>query len=298
MSEPMGLIIGVILLGFLGVVLISFQVRFSSLRSSLASPSPEPSSVAKKRAKQIKDVPVPQSGETRQNIDPEFVHRYTFDLASGQFLGAAVEQEGVDVTVTLSGPGRTLHPIDSRSEDRGPEDIRLFAWAPCQASKWWLSSSSAKQARTSGWAAPRDFRPTRRVFQRLDAVEHEESSFFPDQPGEPGAAVVQRAGSGVRVTEEAEGIVDERLGGGDSVRCALAVERPAQHPRGPTPAVGGHAVNPVTAATSLAVPQGPPSVALDFSPGRRCRRDLTPTPLLKERGFEFVELSCWSLPLL
>src|SRR5215210_897035 len=62
--------------------------------------------------------------------------------------------------------------------------------------------------------------------------------------GEAGAAVVEGADLGVGIAEEAEGVVDERLGGGDAVLHSLAVERPVEHPGGPAPVVGGHAVQP------------------------------------------------------
>ena len=39
-------------------------------------------------------------------------------------------------------------------------------------------------------------------------------------------------------------MVDERLGGGVLVLAPLAVERPVEHPRGPAPVVGRHAVQP------------------------------------------------------
>ena len=52
--------------------------------------------------------------------------------------------------------------------------------------------------------APRDLRPPRRVLQRLNAVEHEEGPFLPDQPGETGSAVIQRAGFGVRDRQRSE----------------------------------------------------------------------------------------------
>ena len=91
---------------------------------------------------------------------------------------------------------------------------------------------------------PLDLRPARRVLQRLDAVEDEQGALLPHQIGEARAAVVERAGLGVGIAEEAEGVVDERLGGGDLVLAPLAVERPVEHPRGPAPAVGRHAVQP------------------------------------------------------
>jgi hypothetical protein len=87
-------------------------------------------------------------------------------------------------------------------------------------------------------------RPARRVLQGLDAVEDEKGALLPDQTSETGAAVVQRAGLGIGVAEEAEGVVDERLGGGVLVFASLAVERPVEHPRSSAPAVGRHAVQP------------------------------------------------------
>src|SRR6185369_1445417 len=62
--------------------------------------------------------------------------------------------------------------------------------------------------------------------------------------GETRAAVVGRAGLRIGIAEEAEGVVDERLGGGGLVLRSLAVEGPVEHVRGAAPAAGGHAVEP------------------------------------------------------
>src|SRR4051812_5536343 len=62
--------------------------------------------------------------------------------------------------------------------------------------------------------------------------------------GQAGAAVVEGAGLGGGIAEEAEGMVEERLGGGDPVFHALAVERPVENAGGAAPVVGGPAVQP------------------------------------------------------
>ncbi|HKI06066.1 MAG TPA: CHAT domain-containing protein [Thermoanaerobaculia bacterium] len=122
------LIISLIFLGgCLGLSLLILQGWTRPLRLRPTRPVPASSSAITKSEKPIRDVPVPPSREIRQRIDRESVHRYTLVLAKGQFLDAVVEQEGVDLTVTISGPGRKLHTIDSRWDDRGPEEIRLFA---------------------------------------------------------------------------------------------------------------------------------------------------------------------------
>ncbi len=122
------LIISLIFLGgCLGLGLFLLQ---SGSRSKASPPSPISSSTIKEREKPIKDISA-RLTRNRQRIDPEFVHRYTFDLTAGQFLEAEVAQEGVDVVVTISEPGgRKLPPIDGRSGDRGPEAIRLLARVP------------------------------------------------------------------------------------------------------------------------------------------------------------------------
>jgi hypothetical protein len=89
-----------------------------------------------------------------------------------------------------------------------------------------------------------DLRPARRVLQGLDAVEDEQRALLPDERGETGAAVVEGAGLGVGIAEEAEGVVEERLGGGDPLLHPLAVERPVEDAGGAAPVVGGHAVQP------------------------------------------------------
>ena|GEM_PF-5392918 len=90
-----------------------------------------------------------------------------------------------------------------------------------------------------------DLRPARRILQRLDAVKDQEGALTPDEGGEAGATVVDGASVGVGISEKAEGVIDERLGGGNAVFQALAVEGPVEHARDAAPVVGGHAVEPV-----------------------------------------------------
>ncbi|HEX3529077.1 MAG TPA: hypothetical protein VH988_18625 [Thermoanaerobaculia bacterium] len=80
--------------------------------------------------------------------------------------------------------------------------------------------------------------------QRLDAVEDQEGPLLPYEKGEARAAVVGGAGLWIGVAEDAEGVMDEGLGGGGLVFRPLAVERPAEHARGAAPVVGSHAVEP------------------------------------------------------
>lgn len=121
----------IVCLGFLGgcfgISLLMLHGWSPPPQAGSNSP-PHSSGAPPKQEKRVTDVPFNPSKKTRQQIDRETVHRYSFVLASGQFLDAAVEQEGVDVTVLISEPsGRKLPPIDSRLEDRGAEEIHLFA---------------------------------------------------------------------------------------------------------------------------------------------------------------------------
>lgn len=52
------------------------------------------------------------------------VQTYTVDLTSGQFLHVTVEQQGIDVAITLSGPGReAIAKVDSPNGQYGPEPV-------------------------------------------------------------------------------------------------------------------------------------------------------------------------------
>lgn len=100
-----------------------------SLPPQAESNFPSPSSgTPLKQEKKVTYMAINTAKETRRRIDGDTLHRYRLVLAAGQFLDAVVEQEGIDVTVLISEPdGRKLPRIDSRSGDRGGEDIHLFA---------------------------------------------------------------------------------------------------------------------------------------------------------------------------
>jgi len=64
----------------------------------------------------------------RRQLDGKVVHRYAFDLRSGQVLDAVVNQEGADVVIRLFAPnGRELFLVDSLNGAHGPEEIFLLA---------------------------------------------------------------------------------------------------------------------------------------------------------------------------
>ncbi|HLJ25850.1 MAG TPA: CHAT domain-containing protein [Candidatus Angelobacter sp.] len=55
-------------------------------------------------------------------------HEYQVSLLAGQFLYLAVDQEGIDVAVTLSTPdGQKITTVDSMNEDYGPEPVVAIA---------------------------------------------------------------------------------------------------------------------------------------------------------------------------
>jgi tetratricopeptide (TPR) repeat protein/CHAT domain-containing protein len=56
------------------------------------------------------------------------VHRYGFPMSAGQFLRAVVDQQGIDVVVTLIGPdGKKIVESDSPNGSQGPENIAIIA---------------------------------------------------------------------------------------------------------------------------------------------------------------------------
>src|SRR5205085_1849043 len=55
---------------------------------------------------------------------------YQIQLAAGQYLGAVVEQRGIDVAVTVIAPdGKPLMEVDSPNGSLGPESIGVVAEA-------------------------------------------------------------------------------------------------------------------------------------------------------------------------
>lgn len=58
-------------------------------------------------------------------------HTYTVKLSSGQYLGAVVDQLGIDVVVTAFGPdGKRIVEVDSPNGNEGPEPVNLVAETP------------------------------------------------------------------------------------------------------------------------------------------------------------------------
>ena len=59
------------------------------------------------------------------------VHRYSVELASGQYVRVIAEQRGVDVVVTVLGPdGKKLAELDTANGARGPERVSLVTASP------------------------------------------------------------------------------------------------------------------------------------------------------------------------
>jgi CHAT domain-containing protein len=57
-------------------------------------------------------------------------HAYTFSLTAGRFADLVVDQRGIDVVVSLYGPGRhLLTTVDSPNEGQGPEPVPVVAEA-------------------------------------------------------------------------------------------------------------------------------------------------------------------------
>lgn len=64
----------------------------------------------------------------RRRLDGDTLHRYSFDLRTGQVLDARVDQEGTDVVVRLIAPdGHELFLADSLNGAHEPEEIFLLA---------------------------------------------------------------------------------------------------------------------------------------------------------------------------
>lgn len=93
------------------------------------------------------------------------IQSYTLLLAVGEFLSVDVEQEGVDVSLTLSSPrGELLLVIDSPNGERGTERLRIVA---AQSGHYLLGVAVSSASRSGGYtlrvndlqpATPRDRR--------------------------------------------------------------------------------------------------------------------------------------------
>ncbi|MFL6263009.1 MAG: CHAT domain-containing protein [Thermoanaerobaculia bacterium] len=69
-------------------------------------------------------------GETSHEIAGGQTHAYTFSLAKDRFADLVVDQRGIDVVVSLYGPGRRLlTTVDSPNEGQGPEPVPVVAEA-------------------------------------------------------------------------------------------------------------------------------------------------------------------------
>ena len=69
-----------------------------------------------------------QGAELERSLSGGAAHEYQISLLAGQFLYAVVDQEGVDVAVTLFAPnGQRLAIVDSMNEEYGPEPLVAIA---------------------------------------------------------------------------------------------------------------------------------------------------------------------------
>ena len=96
------------------------------------TPSPTPSTPALKEMGRV------SPGETRrQSLDGGEAHAYRVTLASGQYLRAEVEQDGIDLTVSFFEPGtdpsasgaKPTAYMDTINGSHGPESVSLVAAA-------------------------------------------------------------------------------------------------------------------------------------------------------------------------
>jgi hypothetical protein len=77
-----------------------------------------------------------------------------------------------------------------------------------------------------------------RILQRLQPVQYQESALAPDITSQPFALVPGRARGWVRVSEPAQRLIDEQIGGSGAVAGPLTVERPRVDPLGSPIVVG------------------------------------------------------------
>jgi len=80
-------------------------------------------------AQTITDASLPGPGKPiERELRGGEAHSYAVHLNAGQFLEVVVDQRGIDVVVTLSGPdGKTLIEVDSPNGIRGPEPVASIA---------------------------------------------------------------------------------------------------------------------------------------------------------------------------
>lgn len=107
-------------LGLLGSEQLSWRSPSPPAPEHLAAPKPtdaEPSRIPQN----------PRDGSSR-HIKPGVIHVYEFELRQGEYVHFVVDQEGVDVVVTiLDEKGRFLFDVDGLNGRRGTEDVPLLA---------------------------------------------------------------------------------------------------------------------------------------------------------------------------
>src|SRR5262249_39062378 len=76
-----------------------------------------------------KDVrPLEEGKPIERELSGGQVHYYKIALEAGQYLSLVVDQKGIDVIVTLSGPtGKKMIEVDSLNGWYGPESVSMIA---------------------------------------------------------------------------------------------------------------------------------------------------------------------------
>lgn len=108
----------------LGLILVS------NVGSALAAANATVrSEVRVRRLIKVQDARPISVGETlRRELKGGHSHSYVIKLSDGDYLGAVVEQDGIDVIVSVTGPdGTKLVEVDSPYGSRGPEHLRVIA---------------------------------------------------------------------------------------------------------------------------------------------------------------------------
>ncbi|MBD2752338.1 erythromycin esterase family protein [Spirosoma validum] len=106
------------------------------------------STISPAQSIQRESQPLEQGKPIGRDLKVAQTHAYTINLSKGQFLGATVNQQGIDVLIRIFGPGGgKVAEIDSPNGDQGDEPIALEAKA---AGTYRIEVSSLEKDATPG----------------------------------------------------------------------------------------------------------------------------------------------------
>src|SRR5882757_3545588 len=98
---------------------------------TLAAVASGPAFAARPSGVAVQAVALDRTTSVERELAPGQEHVYAIPCAPGQLVHVVVEQQGIDVVVTVSSPnGRELVRVDSPSARYGPEAVRFVAATP------------------------------------------------------------------------------------------------------------------------------------------------------------------------